>query len=93
MLTTLTTRATLADSPSKLRTFLKSPEMENLKNTKIGKRTTTECCCGKFENLHSLKLLYRHGSRLTNWVGIISQGLRIAPPEAPKTGKEDEVFC
>lgn len=27
-----------------------------------------------------------HGSRLTNWVGILSQGLRIAPPEAPKTG-------
>eukprot|EP01087_Luapelamoeba_hula_P005895 TRINITY_DN1594_c2_g1_i2.p1 TRINITY_DN1594_c2_g1~~TRINITY_DN1594_c2_g1_i2.p1 ORF type:complete len:1110 (+),score=268.26 TRINITY_DN1594_c2_g1_i2:108-3437(+) len=27
-----------------------------------------------------------HGSRLTNFVGILSQGLRIAPPEAPKTG-------
>lgn len=27
-----------------------------------------------------------HGSRLTNYIGIISQGLRIAPPEAPKTG-------
>jgi len=27
-----------------------------------------------------------HGSRLTNWIGILSQGLRIAPPEAPKTG-------
>jgi len=27
-----------------------------------------------------------HGSRLTNWVGILSQGLRIAPPEAPATG-------
>jgi hypothetical protein len=27
-----------------------------------------------------------HGSRLTNWVGILSQGLRIAPPEAPVTG-------
>ncbi len=27
-----------------------------------------------------------HGSRLTNWVGIFSQGLRIAPPEAPCTG-------
>lgn len=27
-----------------------------------------------------------HGSRLTNYVGIISQGLRIAPPEAPCTG-------
>jgi poly [ADP-ribose] polymerase len=27
-----------------------------------------------------------HGSRLSNFVGILSQGLRIAPPEAPKTG-------
>jgi hypothetical protein len=27
-----------------------------------------------------------HGSRITNFVGIISQGLRIAPPEAPVTG-------
>jgi len=27
-----------------------------------------------------------HGSRLTNWAGILSQGLRIAPPEAPSTG-------
>jgi poly [ADP-ribose] polymerase len=28
-----------------------------------------------------------HGSRLTNFVGILSQGLRIAPPEAPVTGQ------
>lgn len=34
---------------------------------------------------HNRQLLW-HGSRLTNWVGILSQGLRIAPPEAPKTG-------
>jgi poly [ADP-ribose] polymerase len=27
-----------------------------------------------------------HGSRVTNYVGILSQGLRIAPPEAPKSG-------
>lgn len=27
-----------------------------------------------------------HGSRLTNFGGILSQGLRIAPPEAPVTG-------
>ncbi len=27
-----------------------------------------------------------HGSRLTNFVSIISQGLRIAPIEAPDTG-------
>jgi len=31
------------------------------------------------------KLLW-HGSRLTNFAGILSQGLRIAPPEAPVTG-------
>lgn len=32
------------------------------------------------------RTLLWHGSRLTNWVGILSQGLRIAPPEAPVTG-------
>ncbi|KAG1934883.1 poly [ADP-ribose] polymerase [Pimephales promelas] len=32
------------------------------------------------------KMLLWHGSRLTNWVGILSQGLRVAPPEAPVTG-------
>ncbi|ORX55486.1 PARP-domain-containing protein [Piromyces finnis] len=31
------------------------------------------------------KLLW-HGSRITNFAGILSQGLRIAPPEAPVTG-------
>jgi poly [ADP-ribose] polymerase len=32
------------------------------------------------------RMLLWHGSRLTNYCGIISQGLRIAPPEAPVTG-------
>ncbi|CAK7346440.1 unnamed protein product [Dovyalis caffra] len=32
------------------------------------------------------KMLLWHGSRLTNFVGILSQGLRIALPEAPPTG-------
>ncbi|CAF1137156.1 unnamed protein product, partial [Didymodactylos carnosus] len=32
------------------------------------------------------KMLLWHGSRTTNVAGIISQGLRIAPPEAPMTG-------
>ena len=32
------------------------------------------------------RMLLWHGSRLTNYVGILSQGLRIAPPEAPITG-------
>lgn len=39
----------------------------------------------KFTNVKNRMLLW-HGSRLTNWTGIISQGLRIAPPEAPVTG-------
>lgn len=27
-----------------------------------------------------------HGSAMTNMLGILAQGLRIAPPEAPSTG-------
>ena len=34
----------------------------------------------------SNRQLLWHGSRTTNFVGILSQGLRIAPPEAPATG-------
>jgi len=32
------------------------------------------------------RYLLWHGSRMTNWCGILKQGLRIAPPEAPSTG-------
>eukprot|EP00094_Tigriopus_californicus_P008027 TCALIF_07727-PA protein Name:"Similar to Parp1 Poly [ADP-ribose] polymerase 1 (Rattus norvegicus)" AED:0.26 eAED:0.26 QI:26/1/1/1/1/1/8/253/558 len=39
----------------------------------------------KYKDLHNRMLLW-HGSRTTNYVGILSQGLRIAPPEAPVTG-------
>lgn len=35
---------------------------------------------------HGNRMLLWHGSRLTNWAGILGQGLRIAPPEAPVTG-------
>lgn len=31
-------------------------------------------------------MLLWHGSRTTNFAGILSQGLRIAPPEAPVNG-------
>ena len=37
-------------------------------------------------NADNRQLLW-HGSRTTNFVGILSQGLRIAPPEAPATGR------
>ncbi|KAL2323662.1 hypothetical protein Fmac_028041 [Flemingia macrophylla] len=39
----------------------------------------------KFASTKNRMLLW-HGSRLTNWTGILSQGLRIAPSEAPVTG-------
>ncbi|XP_033328280.2 poly-(ADP-ribose) polymerase [Megalopta genalis] len=38
-----------------------------------------------FKKLPNKKLLW-HGSRTTNFAGILSQGLRKAPPEAPVTG-------
>lgn len=38
-----------------------------------------------FKELPNRRLLW-HGSRTTNYAGILSQGLRIAPPEAPVTG-------
>lgn len=39
----------------------------------------------KWESLHNHQLLF-HGSSLSNYVGILSQGLRVAPPEAPVSG-------
>lgn len=39
----------------------------------------------KFKDVGNRLLLW-HGSRLSNAVGILKQGLRIAPPEAPCTG-------
>jgi poly [ADP-ribose] polymerase len=40
----------------------------------------------RFEPSIGNRHLLWHGSRLSNFMGIISQGLRIAPPEAPVTG-------
>ncbi|KAG5444223.1 Poly [ADP-ribose] polymerase 2, variant 2 [Clonorchis sinensis] len=39
----------------------------------------------QFKNYGNQMLLW-HGSRLTNWVGILGRGLKVAPPEAPVTG-------
>jgi hypothetical protein len=39
----------------------------------------------KFQSLENRRLLF-HGSAMTNMLGILSQGIRIAPPEAPTTG-------
>ena len=37
------------------------------------------------KSLGNRRMLW-HGSRTSNFGGILSQGMRIAPPEAPKTG-------
>ena len=38
-----------------------------------------------FKKFPNRQLLW-HGSRVANYAGILAQGLRIAPPEAPVTG-------
>ncbi|GBG24635.1 Poly ADP-ribose polymerase [Hondaea fermentalgiana] len=48
-------------------------------------REGEEARFGKSSGLDNHKLLW-HGSRTTNYCGILSQGLRIAPPEAPRSG-------
>ncbi len=40
----------------------------------------------RFKDQIENHLFLWHGSRLSNFVGILSQGLRIAPPEAPVSG-------
>ncbi|KAK2001053.1 PARP-domain-containing protein [Colletotrichum falcatum] len=40
----------------------------------------------QFSSIKSDRRLLWHGSRVTNFGGILSQGLRIAPPEAPVSG-------
>ncbi|EDO46812.1 predicted protein, partial [Nematostella vectensis] len=59
-------------------------ELELLDVFKI-KREGEEALFKPFKQLHNRQLLW-HGSRTTNYAGILSQGLRIAPPEAPVTG-------
>ncbi|KAL3648050.1 Poly [ADP-ribose] polymerase 2 [Castilleja foliolosa] len=51
-------------------------------------KVSRECEAERFKKFSATKnrMLLWHGSRLTNWTGILSQGLRIAPPEAPVTG-------
>ena len=39
----------------------------------------------QFQNIANHRLLF-HGSSIFNFIGLLSQGLKIAPPEAPTTG-------
>ena len=55
-----------------------------LKNIFAVERLQEKNMFGKYSK--EKRMLLWHGSRLTNWFGILSQGLKIAPPEAPVSG-------
>ena len=57
----------------------------NVKKIFSVKREFEERRFKPFRKLHNRRMLW-HGSRLSNMAGILSKGLRIAPPEAPSTG-------
>ncbi|KAL9652790.1 hypothetical protein ABK040_010822 [Willaertia magna] len=52
---------------------------------KVKREGEVEGYSSKYSKLYNKQLLF-HGSRSTNWAGILSKGLLIAPPEAPATG-------
>jgi poly [ADP-ribose] polymerase len=66
------------------KTHAKTHDQFTLKLRELFK-TTRDGEFDRFKNFQTLdnhQLLW-HGSRTTNFAGILSQGLRIAPPEAP----------
>lgn len=50
------------------------------------KRKREDVRSRKYKKLENHQMLW-HGSRLTNFVSILTKGLKIAPKEAPSTGK------
>ena len=66
-------------------THAKTHSQYKLKVTHVFRASRDGEAAAHRSTLGNRQLLW-HGSRLTNWVGILSQGLRIAPPEAPVTG-------
>ncbi|VDM35148.1 unnamed protein product [Hydatigera taeniaeformis] len=58
-----------------------SYELEVLQTFELDKSGEVESFCD-----YGTRRLLWHGSRITNWMGILGRGLKIAPPEAPCTG-------
>jgi len=59
-------------------------DLKNIRIFKIERKGEAERFAA-FKNEKNRMLLF-HGSAMSNYLGILSQGLRIAPPEAPSTG-------
>ncbi|VDK46679.1 unnamed protein product [Taenia asiatica] len=58
-----------------------SYDLEVLQAFELNKSGEVESFCD-----YGTRRLLWHGSRITNWMGILGRGLKIAPPEAPSTG-------
>jgi len=59
----------------------------NVKNIfRVERQDELERQNSTYANIPSDRRLLWHGSRATNYSGILTQGLRIAPPEAPVSG-------
>lgn len=59
--------------------------LDIFKVTRVGEEERFNAFRSKYMNQDSRALLW-HGSRLTNFVSILTNGLKVAPPEAPHTG-------
>lgn len=63
----------------------KDCDIKGLRIFKVERRGEVEPFEKIAEAIGNRKLLF-HGSSMTNFLGILAQGMRIAPPEAPTTG-------
>lgn len=59
-------------------------KLKKIRVFKIDRKGENEKFC-EVKSIGNRKLLW-HGSGISNFLGILSQGMRIAPPEAPSTG-------
>lgn len=63
----------------------KDCDIKGLRIFKCERKGEPETFAQVANEIGNRKLLF-HGSSMTNFLGILAQGMRIAPPEAPTTG-------
>ena len=61
------------------------PKIRRIRVFKVERRGEQERFESVASRIGNRRLLF-HGSGVTNFLGLLSQGMRIAPPEAPATG-------
>ena len=63
----------------------KDCDIKGLRIFKVERKGESETFESVAAKIGNRKLLF-HGSSMTNYLGLLSQGMRIAPPEAPANG-------